>query len=119
MPILEAMAAGLPTICANARTMRDVSAEGALHFRPGNATAPAEQMQKALTAPALIKRGKQRAAAFTWQQTAQSVLRAIAAPLSSRAFFPRFLPAHDGLAPLGTPSRQLVVWSVTTYLADS
>jgi hypothetical protein len=42
-------------------------------------------MQKALTAPALIERGKQRAAAFTWQKTAQSVLRAIAAALSSRA----------------------------------
>jgi hypothetical protein len=55
-------------------------------------------MQKALTAPALIERGKQRAAAFTWQQTAQSVLRAIAAPLSSRAFFPRFLPALSSRA---------------------
>jgi glycosyltransferase involved in cell wall biosynthesis len=31
IPILEAMAAGLPTICADARPMKDVSADGALH----------------------------------------------------------------------------------------
>jgi glycosyltransferase involved in cell wall biosynthesis len=52
MPILEAMAAGLPTICAGARPMRDVSADGALHFPPGNATALAEQTEKASPPPA-------------------------------------------------------------------
>ncbi|MBZ2177004.1 MAG: glycosyltransferase family 4 protein [Acidobacteria bacterium] len=84
MPILEAMAAGLPTICADARPMRDVSADGALHFPAGNASALAEQMEKALTAPGLIERGKQRAAEFTWQKTALAVLRAAEAIEESR-----------------------------------
>jgi hypothetical protein len=35
-------------------------------------------MEKALTAPGLIQRGKQRAAEFTWQKTAKAVLRAAA-----------------------------------------
>ena len=74
MPILEAMASGLPTICTNARPMSDVSGDGALHFQSGNAADLARQMERALTEPGLIEKGKRRAAEFTWQRTARTVL---------------------------------------------
>jgi glycosyltransferase involved in cell wall biosynthesis len=78
MPILEAMASGLPTVCAEARPMSDVSADGALHFKTGDPADLARQMEQALVDPTLIERGRRRAAQFTWRQTARTVLDLIA-----------------------------------------
>jgi hypothetical protein len=39
-------------------------------------------MEKALTAPGLIPKAKQRAAEFTWQKTARSVLTAVKAAVT-------------------------------------
>lgn len=78
LPILEAMAAGVPVLAANASSLPEVAGEAALLLDPRDAEAWANSMARSLRDEGLrqelVARGRQRAAAFTWEKCAQQTL---------------------------------------------
>jgi glycosyltransferase involved in cell wall biosynthesis len=81
MPVLEAMAAGIPTACADIPPLREVAGEAALFFDPLNEDAIGAALDLITTDGALRGRlaeaGPARARGFTWEKTALATLRAL------------------------------------------
>jgi glycosyltransferase involved in cell wall biosynthesis len=75
LPVLEAMACGAPVICSNSSSLPEVIGEAHASFDPLNTAAMAAVIQEVLGSPAmreeLSRQGLQRAAQFSWTQTAQ------------------------------------------------
>jgi glycosyltransferase involved in cell wall biosynthesis len=80
MPVLEAMARGVPLVCSDATSLPEVAGDAALLFDPHDTTALASALHKILTdanlAADLRERGRARAATFTWSRCAEGVLEA-------------------------------------------
>jgi alpha-1,3-rhamnosyl/mannosyltransferase len=78
LPPLEAMACGVPVICADASSLPEVVGDAAVTFDPYAVDELAAAIQRVLDAPALRadlrERGLQRAQAFSWEQTARQTL---------------------------------------------
>lgn len=78
MPIIEAMACGIPVITSNTSSMPEVAGEAAILIDPAEPIAIAEAMQQILNNTILQKEmkeaGLRRAAEFSWKNTAQQVL---------------------------------------------
>jgi glycosyltransferase involved in cell wall biosynthesis len=78
LPVLEAMARGVPVACSNASSLPEVAGEAALLFDPRNESAIAEALRRLLDDPPLRERlrarGLDRAAQFTWERTARLTL---------------------------------------------
>jgi glycosyltransferase involved in cell wall biosynthesis len=81
MPVLEAIAAGIPTACSDIPPLREVAGEAALFFDPLSEDAVAgaldrivsdEQLRTRLTAE-----GPERARGFTWERAAEQTLEAL------------------------------------------
>jgi glycosyltransferase involved in cell wall biosynthesis len=74
LPILEAMASGVPVVTSNAGALPEAAGPAALYADPGDAGAFAAQLRIGLRDPSararLIAAGRARAATFTWQRTA-------------------------------------------------
>jgi glycosyltransferase involved in cell wall biosynthesis len=81
MPVLEAMAAGIPVACSDIAPLKEVAGEAALFFDPldeqsissalGRIAADAQLRAK------LEKAGPERARAFTWERAARETLAAL------------------------------------------
>jgi glycosyltransferase involved in cell wall biosynthesis len=87
LPTLEAMASGTPVILADSSSHPEVGGDVALYFPPGDAAALSAQVLRVLgdveLARSLVARGIERAAGFTWRQTAartRDVYEAVARP---------------------------------------
>jgi glycosyltransferase involved in cell wall biosynthesis len=83
MPVLEAMAAGIPVACADIPPLREVAGEAALFFDPLNEDAIAGALDR-ITMDAglrakLAEAGPERAREFTWERTARETLAALLA----------------------------------------
>ena len=78
LPVLEAMARGVPVACSNASSLPEVAGEAALLFDPRNDTAIAASLRRLLRDDALREqlraRGLDRVGEFTWQRTARLTL---------------------------------------------
>jgi glycosyltransferase involved in cell wall biosynthesis len=78
LPVLEAMAAGVPVICSNATAMPEVAGDAAIYFDPRDVEAMASKIALVSGDPALrldlAARGRARAAAFTWARAAGETL---------------------------------------------
>jgi len=78
LPVLEAMARGVPVACSNASSLPEVAGDAALLFDPRDEAALARALARLLSDPALAQslreRGLQRAREFTWERTAQLTL---------------------------------------------
>jgi glycosyltransferase involved in cell wall biosynthesis len=78
LPPLEAMACGAPVACSNAASLPEVVGEAALLFDPRDVNAMAAAIQRLLQEESLRaelrERGLERAAQFTWEQTARQTL---------------------------------------------
>ncbi len=87
LPVLEAMARGVPVACSNASSLPEVAGEAALLFDPRNPTQIAQALERLLSDSGLCERlsalGRERAARFTWQRTATETLASYAAALGS------------------------------------
>ena len=86
LPLLEAMATGLPALIGSAGALPELAAGAALEVDPEDVDDIAAGLEKLLSDPALrnrlVEAGKLRAADFTWQKAAAAtieVLRRIAA----------------------------------------
>jgi len=88
-PLLEAMASGVPTVAADIPVFREVARDAAFYADPHKAEALATAMEDALYSPrareALIKRGRERVRAFSWDATARNLSALFDDVLSERA----------------------------------
>jgi glycosyltransferase involved in cell wall biosynthesis len=85
LPVLEALAAGVPTACSAVEPMDSIAGDAALKFDPLDSTAIAGAMHRLVSDDTLRLRlaeaGPRRAAEFSWLTTAQGVLDALISTL--------------------------------------
>jgi Glycosyltransferase len=78
LPVVEAMARGVPTLASNVSSLPQVAGDAALLVDPTDVSEIAEGLARLLTdrafAADLAQRGLQRAATFTWAATARATL---------------------------------------------
>ncbi|MEK7511135.1 MAG: glycosyltransferase family 1 protein [Patescibacteria group bacterium] len=83
MPILEAMHLGVPVITSSISSMAEVAGEAGLLVDPYSIEDMAEKFERMMTDQALretcIARGKERAAAFSWERSTQGLLQILSA----------------------------------------
>jgi glycosyltransferase involved in cell wall biosynthesis len=88
LPVLEAMARGVPVACSNASSLPEVAGDAALLFDPRDEAAIASAISRLLTDETLRARlqarGLARVRRFTWQRTAQLTLDSYARALQRR-----------------------------------
>jgi glycosyltransferase involved in cell wall biosynthesis len=81
LPVLEGMAAAVPTACSSIEPLAGIAADAALQFDPQDPRAIAEAMERIVADDALRVRlteaGPRRAAQFTWRDTARRTLEAL------------------------------------------
>jgi glycosyltransferase involved in cell wall biosynthesis len=89
LPVLEAMAAGVPVACSNAAAMPEVAADAGLYFDPLDVDGMAEQIrrlcQDVSLRTELKMRARARAATFGWDRTARATLAVYRRVLSRAA----------------------------------
>jgi len=85
LPVLEAMACGVPVACAAVGNLPELAGQAALLFDPWSVDAIAQAIRELLNDPdrraELTRLGLERAAQFTWEETARrtvSVYRQVA-----------------------------------------
>ncbi len=87
LPVLEAMARGVPVACANTSSLPEVASGAALLFDPRDEAAMAGALRRLLSDEALRTelrgRGLARARGFTWERTARLTLDSYARALGS------------------------------------
>jgi glycosyltransferase involved in cell wall biosynthesis len=85
LPVLEAMARGVPVACSNASSLPEVAGDAALLFDPREENAIAAALERLLCDPVEAERlralGLERARQFTWERTAQGTLDSYARTL--------------------------------------
>ncbi|UNC93605.1 glycosyltransferase family 4 protein [Candidatus Contubernalis alkaliaceticus] len=79
LPVLEAMASGVPVITSNVSSLPEVAGEAALYVEPGDVQGLCTQMERVLSdkllQQKLKKLGKAQAQGFSWQKTAEKTLQ--------------------------------------------
>ena len=79
LPVLEAMACGVPVVCSTAASLPEVSGEAALLVPPQDVAAWAEALARVLgdsqLAAKLRAQGLARAATFTWEAAARQTMQ--------------------------------------------
>jgi glycosyltransferase involved in cell wall biosynthesis len=78
LPVLEAMACGVPVVCSNASSLPEVAGEAGLLVDPLDTDGLAEAMRRVLEDSGLrremIARGVAQAARFTWERAARQLV---------------------------------------------
>jgi len=81
LPLLEALAAGIPTACSSIEPLAWLAAEAALRFDPFDPRAMLEALESVVSDDGLRQRlsvaGPLRAAQFSWRKTAEITLEAL------------------------------------------
>jgi len=79
LPVLEAMACGVPVVCSNVASLPEIVGDAALMLRPDAPELWAEEMARLLTDEELRARlrwrGRKQAQRFSWKKTAREVYR--------------------------------------------
>jgi glycosyltransferase involved in cell wall biosynthesis len=85
LPVLEAMARGVPVACSNASSLPEVAGDAALLFDPHDEAAIAAAISRLLSDESLRARlralGAAQAQRFTWERTARLTLESYARAL--------------------------------------
>ena len=78
LPVLEAMARGVPVVCSNTSSIPEVSGDAALLVDPRSLREIESALKRVLTdtglAEGLVRAGVDRAATFSWSKAAQETL---------------------------------------------
>lgn len=81
LPVLEAMACGVPVVTSNITSLPEVAGNAALLVNPYDVSQMAEAIHRVLTDPevrsSLIEKGHKRVRKFSWGKTAAQVLEAL------------------------------------------
>jgi glycosyltransferase involved in cell wall biosynthesis len=79
MPLVEAMTVGVPVVASNRGALPEVAGDAALLVEPTDAEAMADAMRRLLEEPELarasVERGYRRAAHYSWQASAATLLQ--------------------------------------------
>jgi alpha-1,3-rhamnosyl/mannosyltransferase len=82
MPVLEAMACGVPVVCSDRTSLPEVAGGAALLVDPEDPAALADALRRVLEDAALradlVARGLRRAAEFSWDRHVREVTAAFA-----------------------------------------
>jgi len=82
LPVLEAMARGVPVVTSRRPALNEIFGVGALLVEPGDEDAVSSAIDRVLREPRLradlVRRGHALAASFSWAETAQRTRRALA-----------------------------------------
>ena len=88
LPVLEAMARGVPVVCSTAASLPEVAGDAALMFDPLDRRALADALALVLAGGPEVERLKQaglaRAALFTWERTARGTVESYRRVLGER-----------------------------------
>jgi glycosyltransferase involved in cell wall biosynthesis len=72
LPVLEAMVRGVPVVCSDRASLPEVAGDAAVLVNPDDPADIRRGIERALADPEPLRaRGRQRAAAFTWERTAE------------------------------------------------
>jgi glycosyltransferase involved in cell wall biosynthesis len=86
LPVLEALAAAVPTACSNIQPVSGIAGEAALQFDPYDTSAILDAMKRIVCDEALRAKlavlGPAQAAKFSWKETARITLSAILAQVA-------------------------------------
>jgi glycosyltransferase involved in cell wall biosynthesis len=78
LPVLEAMACGVPVVCSNTSSLPEVAGDAALLIDPLDISALSQAMARALEDERLrqemVAKGQKQSAHFTWQRAARELL---------------------------------------------
>ena len=78
LPVIEAMACGIPAVLARAASLPEIAGDAALYFNGTDEAELAGQMERALSDAALrkelIQKGLERSKLFDWRETARQTL---------------------------------------------
>ena len=109
LPVLEAMARGVPVACSNASSLPEVAGDAALLFDPEDEAAIATALERLLGEPAQAQRlrrlGLERARLFTWERTAQATLASYERAMGGGANPSGRAGPFDGTEPSGDAER--------------
>ncbi len=87
LPVVEALAAGIPTACSAVEPLAGIAGDAALTFDPSDANAMLAALERLAQDAALRERlaaaGPQRAAEFSWAKTASITLEVLKAAAES------------------------------------
>lgn len=88
LPVLEAMAHGVPVACSNVSALPEVAGDAALMFDPESSEQLASAIQKLLDDPTLaarlVARGRERVLAHTWRRTGEASLAGYRRAITAR-----------------------------------
>lgn len=74
IPLVEGFARGVPAVCSDLPVLREVGADAAEYFEPGNPQALGSAIRRALgTRENLSSKALERAKAFSWKSSAQKL----------------------------------------------
>lgn len=78
LPILEAMACGIPVLCSNSGALKEVGGDAPIYFDSNNVNEIAEDLEKIISDEVLYKQkvdaGLERANHFNWEETVMQTL---------------------------------------------
>jgi glycosyltransferase involved in cell wall biosynthesis len=77
IPVLEAMAAGIPVACSDIPPLREVAGDTVIYFDPGNDAAMASALRQVVDDPSRVDAARARATEFSWEKCARETLAAL------------------------------------------
>ncbi|MCG8457232.1 MAG: glycosyltransferase family 4 protein [Holophagales bacterium] len=81
LPVLEAMASGVPVVCSDTSSLPEVAGDAAVYFDPSDEGSMAGAIGKLLSSTAQralsVRLGTRRAAELTWEKAARATLRCL------------------------------------------
>jgi glycosyltransferase involved in cell wall biosynthesis len=91
LPVLEALAAGVPSACSRIEPVSGIAGDAALQFDPRDTASMVEAMARIAGDEPLRKRlaeaGPRRAGEFSWRTTAEGTLAALRSVATERTQF--------------------------------
>ena len=113
LPVVEAMASGVPVITSNTSSLGEIAGDAAETIDPTSTDALADAIYRLATEPELrrelVRRGLERARTFSWERTAKEMLgvyHRAAGVAATSGTVPPPRPAADRQVPVKTMSRE-------------
>jgi len=82
LPVIEAMAAGVPLACSDIEPLRGIAGDAAIRFDPASDEQMLAALHRVVTDSSLVRAARERARLFTWENCAEDTLSAIRAAVT-------------------------------------